>query len=72
MDAAKTEEFMAELRTVVGRAEELLRAVDLGGAKEGAQEALHEVEELVRRNPWAAVALAAGAGLVLGLLLTRK
>lgn len=72
MDAAKTEEFMAELRTVVGRAEELLRAVDLGGAKEDAREALREVEELVRKNPWAAVALAAGAGLVLGLLLTRK
>lgn len=72
MDAAKTEEFMAELRTVVGRAEELLREVDLGGAKEDAREALREVEELVRKNPWAAVALAAGAGLVLGLLLTRK
>jgi ElaB/YqjD/DUF883 family membrane-anchored ribosome-binding protein len=72
MDAVKTEQLMAELRAVVGRAEELLQAVDLGGAKEGAQEALREVEELVRKNPWAAVAIAAGAGLVLGLLLARK
>lgn len=72
MDAVKTEQLMAELRAVVGRAEELLRAVDLGEAREGAQEALREVEDLLRKNPWAAVALAAGAGLVLGLLLTRK
>jgi ElaB/YqjD/DUF883 family membrane-anchored ribosome-binding protein len=72
MDAVNTEQLMAELRAVVGRAEELLKAVDLGEAKEGAQQALHEIDGLVRKNPWAAVAIAAGAGLVLGLLLTRK
>jgi ElaB/YqjD/DUF883 family membrane-anchored ribosome-binding protein len=72
MDAATTEQLMAELRAVVGRAEELLQATGLGDAKEGAKEAVREVEELVRKNPWAAVAIAAGAGLVLGVLLARK
>ncbi len=72
MDAATTEQLMAELRAVVGRAEELLQATGLGDAKEGAKEAVREVEELVRKNPWAAVAIAAGAGLVLGMLLSRK
>lgn len=72
MDAATTEQLMAELRAVVGRAEELLQATGLGDAKEGAKEAVREVEELARKNPWAAVAIAAGAGLVLGVLLARK
>jgi len=72
MDAATTEQLMAELRAVVGRAEELLQATGLGDAKEGAKEAMRELEELVRKNPWAAIAVAAGAGLVLGVLLARK
>lgn len=72
MDAATTEQLMTELRAVVGRAEELLRGAGLGDAKESAQEAAREVEELVRKNPWAAVAIAAGAGLVIGMLLARK
>lgn len=72
MDAATTEQLMAELRAVVGRAEEILQATGLGDAKESAQEAAREVEELVRKNPWAAVAIAAGAGLVIGMLLARK
>ena len=78
MDAATTEKLMADLRAVVRDAEGLIGAVaaesgeKLEGAGEGAREAAREIDEQVRRNPWAAVGIAAAAGLVLGLLLSRK
>ena len=62
MDATTTEQLMAELRAVARDAEELLQATaDQTG-----------IDEQVRKNPWAAVAIAAGVGLVIGLLLSRK
>jgi ElaB/YqjD/DUF883 family membrane-anchored ribosome-binding protein len=78
MDAATTEKLMAELRAVVRDAESLLQAAAaesgerLEGAGESARAAAHEIDDQVRRNPWAAVGVAVGAGLVLGLLLGRK
>jgi ElaB/YqjD/DUF883 family membrane-anchored ribosome-binding protein len=78
MDAARTEQLVAELRALVRDAEELLRAnVAEGGARldeagDAAGEAAREIDEQVRRNPWAAVGIAAGVGLLLGLLLSRK
>ena len=69
MDAAKTEQLLTELRAVVRDAEELLQAAS---DQTGASETVSEIEEQVRRNPWAAVGIAAGIGLVLGLLLSRK
>jgi len=33
---------------------------------------MREIDEQVRRNPWAAVGIAAGVGLVIGVLLARK
>ena len=78
MDAATTEKLMAELRTVVRDAESLLQSAAaesgerLEGAGESAREAALEIDAQVRRNPWAAVGVAVGAGLVLGLLLGRK
>ncbi len=44
----------------------------LQDAGESAREAAREIDEQVRRNPWAAVGIAAAAALVLGLLLGRK
>ena len=49
------------------RAEETLRA-----AREHLKGAGAELDSQVRANPWAAVGIAAGVGLVLGLLLSRK
>lgn len=78
MDPATTDKLMADLRAVVRDAETLLRAAAaesgarLEGAGESAREAAHEIDAQVRRNPWAAVGIAAGVGLVLGLLLGRK
>ena len=83
MDAATTEQLMAELRAVVREAEELLRGnasperieelraraeASLAAARAG----LGEMDAHVRNNPWAAVGIAAGIGLLLGLLLSRK
>ena len=81
MNARTTEELMAELREVAREAEALLQATaDQTGARveelrERAKDALaaaRGIDEQVRKNPWAAVAIAAGVGLLLGLLLSRK
>ena len=49
------------------KAEESLRT-----AREHLLGAGHDLDAKVRANPWAAVGVAAGIGLVLGLLLSRK
>jgi ElaB/YqjD/DUF883 family membrane-anchored ribosome-binding protein len=81
MDATTTEQLMAQLRAVAREAEELLQATaDQTGERveelrERAQASLataREIDAQVRKNPWAAVAIAAGVGLLLGLLLARK
>ena len=81
MNARTTEDLMAELRAVAREAEALLQATaDQTGAKveelreraKDALEAARGIDEQVRKNPWAAVAIAAGVGLVIGLLLSRK
>lgn len=40
--------------------------------RERAQQAARETEEYVRDNPWRAIGVAAGIGLVLGLILSRR
>jgi len=78
MDTPTTEKLTAELRAVVREAEALMRAaaVDSGEqlrqAGEITREAVGEIDEQVRKNPWAAVGIAAGVGLLIGLLLARK
>jgi ElaB/YqjD/DUF883 family membrane-anchored ribosome-binding protein len=78
MDATTIEKLMAELRAVVREAEALMQTAaaesgehlrDVGNS---AREAASEIDEQVRKNPWAAVGIAAGVGLLLGLLLGRK
>jgi ElaB/YqjD/DUF883 family membrane-anchored ribosome-binding protein len=41
-------------------------AVELG------EDALHDTENYVRQNPWQAVGIAAGVGLILGVLISRR
>jgi ElaB/YqjD/DUF883 family membrane-anchored ribosome-binding protein len=57
----------AEIEKLRERAEESLRV-----ARESLKEAGIELEEQVRRHPWAAVGIAAGIGVLLGMLLSRK
>lgn len=78
MDTATTEKLMTDLRAVVRDAEGLISAVaaesgeQLEGATQRAQEAAGEIDAQVRRHPWAAVGIAAAAGLLVGLLLGRR
>jgi ElaB/YqjD/DUF883 family membrane-anchored ribosome-binding protein len=56
-----------QIARIRARAEESVRVArarmkDLGG----------DLDEQVRENPWTAVGIAAGVGLVLGVLLARK
>ena len=87
MEAAGNK-LLQELRDVVAAAEELLAAAApsaekmkdvrdraeeaLRGARERLEGAGEELEQQVRRHPIAALGIAAGIGLVLGLLLARK
>jgi len=81
MNATTSEQLLAELRAVAHEAEELLQATaDQTGARveelreraKDALEAARGIDDQVRKNPWAAVAIAAGVGLLIGLLLSRK
>jgi ElaB/YqjD/DUF883 family membrane-anchored ribosome-binding protein len=56
-----------KIQEVRERAEESLRA-----AREHLKGAGSELDSQVRANPWAAVGIAAGVGLVVGILLSRK
>ncbi|OAI52480.1 hypothetical protein AYO46_00535 [Betaproteobacteria bacterium SCGC AG-212-J23] len=56
-----------KVQEVRARAEESLRT-----AREHLKGAGAELDSQVRANPWAAVGIAAGVGLVLGILLSRK
>ena len=73
--AAQTGEKIEEAR---GRAEESVRKAKARLAEverdalERAQELAGDAEAYVRDNPWQAIGWAAGAGVVLGLLLGRR
>jgi|SRR5688572_1567320 ElaB/YqjD/DUF883 family membrane-anchored ribosome-binding protein len=73
--AAQTGEKVDEMRA---RAEESLRMAKerLSGIEEEtlkhARVLAGEADEYVRGNPWQAVGIAAGVGLVLGLLMSRR
>ena len=43
-----------------------------GSAAEMGEEAVKATETYVRDNPWQAIGIAAGVGLVLGLLISRR
>ena len=70
--------LMDDLRAVIADAEELLRATaDQAGprvqeARERLGGAGRQLDAQVREHPWAAVGIAAGLGLLAGILLSRK
>jgi len=73
--AAQTGDKVQEIRA---RAEETVRNAKarLGEveeqALERAREFAGEADEYVRGNPWQAVGIAAGIGLVIGMLMSRR
>jgi ElaB/YqjD/DUF883 family membrane-anchored ribosome-binding protein len=70
-----TDKLMQDLKTVVVDAEDLARAriKDMTqDAEAQAREAAGEVNRQVHDNPWTAVGVAAGVGVLIGLLLGRR
>jgi ElaB/YqjD/DUF883 family membrane-anchored ribosome-binding protein len=76
MEAAG-DKLMQELRDAVAAAEELLAGATpsperIQAVRERLEGAGAQLEAQVRRHPLAALGIAAGIGLVIGLLLARK
>jgi ElaB/YqjD/DUF883 family membrane-anchored ribosome-binding protein len=65
--AAAGNESSERLNELRGRAEEALRE-----ARAQLESAGEEIEDQVRRHPFAALGIAAAVGLVIGVLLARK
>jgi ElaB/YqjD/DUF883 family membrane-anchored ribosome-binding protein len=65
--AAAGNESAERLNELRGRVEEALR-----GARARLEGAGEEIEDQVRRHPFAALGIAAAVGLVIGVLLARK
>jgi ElaB/YqjD/DUF883 family membrane-anchored ribosome-binding protein len=73
---AAGDKLMQELRDVVAAAEEMLaagadseRVKEIRERLEGAGD---ELQARVRKHPYAALGIAAGVGLIIGILLARK
>jgi len=55
----------------LGQAKEELQALQ-DSALQSAKAAAHATDHFVHENPWKSVAIAAGAGLLLGVLISRR
>ncbi len=55
----------------LGKAKEELQALQ-HSAVQSAKAAAHATDDFVHENPWKSVAIAAGAGLLLGVLISRR
>jgi len=55
----------------LGKAKEELKALQ-DSALQSAKAAAHATDHFVHQNPWQSVAIAAGAGLLLGVLISRR
>lgn len=67
----RVEEIRARAEESVRQAKERLAGIE-DEALEHARELAGEADQYVRGNPWQAVGIAAGVGLVLGLLMSRR
>jgi ElaB/YqjD/DUF883 family membrane-anchored ribosome-binding protein len=67
----KADEARRRVQAALDAARTRLKAMQ-GSAVEMGEEAVEATETYVRENPWQAVGIAAGVGLLLGLLLSRR
>ena len=67
----KAEEARKRATAAVERARARLHEAQTSAVEMG-DEAMKATENYVRENPWQAIGIAAGVGLVLGVLLTRR
>jgi ElaB/YqjD/DUF883 family membrane-anchored ribosome-binding protein len=67
----RTAEARARIRESMEAARRRLHEAEQSAIRRG-EEALHSTEDYARRNPWQAMGIAAGVGLVIGVLLARR
>jgi ElaB/YqjD/DUF883 family membrane-anchored ribosome-binding protein len=67
----KMNEARAKIRDSLEAAKSRLLAAERYALRHG-EDAVIATEEYVRRNPWQSVGIAAGVGLVIGVLLARR
>ena len=67
----KTAEARARIREALDAAKRRLLEAEQAAVRQG-QDALHSTEEYARQHPWQAMGIAAGVGLILGVLLARR
>lgn len=67
----KTAEARARIRESLDAAKRRLHEAEQSAVRHG-EEAVHATEDYARRNPWQAMGIAAGVGLILGVLLARR
>lgn len=67
----KVQEVRARAKESLAAARERLASIEQGAARK-ARAAVDGSNEYVHENPWTAVGIAAGAGLLIGLLLSRR
>ena len=67
----KVNEARTRIRESLESAKRRLLEAERSAVRHG-EEAVAATEDYVKRNPWQAVGIAAGVGLVLGVLLARR
>jgi len=67
----KTAEMRAKIRESLDAAKRRLHEAEQAAVKRG-EDAVHATEDYTRKNPWQALGIAAGIGLVVGVLVARR
>jgi ElaB/YqjD/DUF883 family membrane-anchored ribosome-binding protein len=67
----KVNEARAKIRESIEAAKARVREAERAARQHG-EDAVHATEDYARRNPWQAMGIAAGVGLVIGVLLARR
>ena len=67
----KAKEARAKIRESLDAAKSRLHDAEHAALKKG-EDAVHSAEDYAKRNPWQAMGVAAGIGLIFGVLLSRR
>ncbi len=67
----KVTEARAKIRASLEAAKARVHQAEMAARKHG-EDALHATEDYAKRNPWQAMGIAAGVGLIVGVLLARR
>ncbi|WP_186124122.1 DUF883 family protein [Burkholderia gladioli] len=75
MSEVNKEKLMSDIKTVLADAEDLLKqaAATTGDrASELREKAVRATDDYVHEHPWTSIGVAAGVGVLIGLLINRK